>query len=255
MTTVSDYSIGQAAEFLGVSTRTLRHWHSIGLLVPSYRTFAEHRCYTEADLERALAILVYRAAGVKLKDIMELLDRPDTVRQRLQHQRELLTGQITHLHRMVRAVDKILEEDAEMSMEEKMDLFGRQWPEYQEEAEARWGNTPEWEQSQQRQQDMTRQDWVAVKAEMDSFNTALAEAEAEGVAPGSEAGDELALRHRASIGQWYRVSPAKQVLLARMYVTDQRFNETYQGRAAYLLQLVEARAEKEGVDLEEVQWQ
>lgn len=253
---MSDYPIGQAAEFLGVSTRTLRHWDSIGLLTPSLRTHAEHRLYTEADLERALGILVYRAAGVRLADIAELLARPETVRDRLRHQRVLLNDQIAHLHRMVRAVDEILEEDPEMKMEEKMELFGRQWrPEYQEEAERRWGDTPEWEQSQQRQQEMTRQDWEAVKEEMDAFNAALAGAEAAGVTPGSAAGDELALRHRASIDQWYRVSPAKQVLLARMYVTDQRFHDTYQGRAAYLLELVEARAAKEGVDLSDVRWE
>ena len=46
----------------------------------------------------------------------------------------------------------------------------------------------------------------------------------------------------------------KQVLLARMYTGDERFNATYQGHADYLLTLIEAQAEKEGVDLTDVQW-
>lgn len=257
---MTDYTIGEAAEILHVTTRTLRHWDAIGLLVPTWRTWADHRLYTDDDLETALQILVYREAGVPLKEIVDLLAEPTTAEQRLRRQREILVERIGHLHRMVRAVDEILKEDGmsgrKMTTGEKIELFGGDWkPEYRDEAEQRWGGTPEWERSRAREAEMTKEDWVRVKEEQDAFVAALADAAGRGVAPGSEEAAGLVEQHRASIDRWYEVSRAKQVLLARMYVEDERFNRTYRGHAAYLLSLVEAEAAKEGLDLADVRWE
>ena len=143
-----------------------------------------------------------------------------------------------------------------MSIEDRMRLFGDQWrPEYQEEAEERWGGTPEWEQSQAVAATMTDEDWLAVRREQDDFVALLADAAARGVEPGSGEGRVIVEKHRATISRWYPVTPARQVLLARMYVQDERFNATYQGHAAYLLGLVEAQAAAEGVDLGAVTWE
>ena len=46
----------------------------------------------------------------------------------------------------------------------------------------------------------------------------------------------------------------RQVILARMYVDDERFDAAYRGHARYLLALVEEQARREGVDLDDVQW-
>jgi len=253
---VTEYTIGDAADTLRVTTRTLRHWDHIGLLSPGWRTSADHRLYTEEDLHRGLQILIYREAGVPLKEIAEILAEPTSAREALTRQRAILEERIGHLHRMVRAVDDLLEEDAPMSIEDRMKLFGDQWkPEYQDEAEQRWGDTPEWEESQARQENMRDSDWEDVKRELDEFVALLADAAARGVEPGSEEGKVIVDKHRESIGRWYPVSAGKQVLLARMYVHDERFQATYQGHADYLLTLVEAQAENEGVDLEAVTWE
>ncbi|QGU05506.1 MerR family transcriptional regulator [Corynebacterium comes] len=251
---MTDHTIGEAADILRVTTRTLRHWDHIGLLVPGWRTWADHRLYTEADLDRAWQILVYREAGLPLKEIVELLDEPASTRDALLHQREVLVERIGHLHRMVRAVDDILKEET-MSVEDRMKLFGDQWkPEYQEEAQQRWGDTPEWEQSQAVAANLSDGDWLAVKQEQDEFVALLADAAARGVEPGSEEARRVVEKHRASIGRFYEIAPEKQVLLARMYTQDQRFNATYQGHAEYLLSLIEAQAQQEGIDLTDVQW-
>lgn len=76
---------------------------------------------------------------------------------------------------------------------------------------------------------MPRADWQAVKNEHEAFVRELVDVATAGIQPGSEAGNRLSLRHRASINQWYEVTASKQVLLARMYVADERFKETYQG--------------------------
>lgn len=253
MVGVTDRTIGEAAQLLGVTTRTLRHWDNIGLLSPSWRTTTDYRLYTDEDVEKAMQILVYRAAGVALKEIAGLLETPSSAALHLKRQRGLLVEQIGHLHRMVRAVDEILQEET-MSIEDKIELFGEELPKYQQEAEERWGDTPEWAQSQRVQEKMTPADWQAAREEMETFNKMLIDAASARIEPGSEAGNQLALRHRASIGQWYDVSASKQVLLARMYVEDERFNKTYQGNAAYLLAVIEALAQQEGVDLGNVGW-
>lgn len=251
---MTDRTIGEAAELLGVTTRTLRYWDSIGLLQPSWRTTTDYRLYTEDDVERALQILIYRAAGIALKDIAQVLDQPDSANQHLRRQRELLVEQIGQLHRMVRAVDEILGKDA-ISVKEKIEIFGEDLPKYQEEAFQRWGDTPEWKESQKIQEKMTKEDFQRAKDEHEGFVEKLIDASLRGIAPGSAEGNELALAHRASIGQWYTVSANKQVILARMYVEDERFNETYKGHASYLLTLIEALAQVEGVDLENVEWE
>jgi excisionase family DNA binding protein len=49
-------TIGEAAEFLGVSTASLRRWSDQGL-VPVYRTPGGRRRYSPADLQRFIESL------------------------------------------------------------------------------------------------------------------------------------------------------------------------------------------------------
>ncbi|MDN8622686.1 TipAS antibiotic-recognition domain-containing protein [Corynebacterium sanguinis] len=51
---------------------------------------------------------------------------------------------------------------------------------------------------------------------------------------------ELLRRHRTSISEWYEVTASRQLILARMYVADERFGAVYGGQQDYLLELVEA---------------
>ena len=50
------------------------------------------------------------------------------------------------------------------------------------------------------------------------------------------------------------MTPARQLILARMYVGDPRFHEAYNGAQDYLLELVTAHAAAEGVDVDNPQW-
>ena len=44
--------IGEAAERVGLSIRTIRHYEEVGLIVPSARSGGGFRLYTEPDLAR-----------------------------------------------------------------------------------------------------------------------------------------------------------------------------------------------------------
>jgi len=67
------YSIGQVAKRFGLSRSTLLYYDSIGLLVPSARSRANYRQYSERDLQRMEQIAVYREAGLSLAAIAEML--------------------------------------------------------------------------------------------------------------------------------------------------------------------------------------
>ncbi|MEM6256657.1 MAG: MerR family transcriptional regulator [Cyanobacteria bacterium P01_D01_bin.156] len=68
--------VGELAKQTGISIRTLRYYDEIGLLVPSHRTEAEYRLYSEADIARLQQILSLRQLGFALKEIRECLENP-----------------------------------------------------------------------------------------------------------------------------------------------------------------------------------
>ncbi|GAB2910805.1 MerR family transcriptional regulator [Rhodococcus aerolatus] len=237
-------TVGACADLLGVSVRTLHHWDEVGLARPSSRTAAGYRCYHDADVARLHRVLVYRELGLPLEEIATLLDDPtvDAVAH-LRRQRELLLGRADRLHRMVAAVDRMME--AEMSGEqlsaaERAEVFGDDWlgEEYAAEAEQRWGETDAWRQSQERTASFGVDDWRAVKAETDALEADFAAALADGVAPGSASADALAARHRASIERFYDCSPQMHAAVAETYVSDERFRAHYEAVAPGLAQYV-----------------
>ena len=196
-------TVGAVATLMGVSVRALHHYDRIGLVVPSVRTPAGYRGYTDADIERLHLVLVYRSIGLPLDEIRTLIDNADAdVVAHLQRQHALLTEQAGRLKDTIRAVEAA-------------------------EAEERWGDTDAWKQSQQRTADLTKDDWARVKADGDTLLDALAEAKRAGVVPGSAQANQLAARHRASIEQFYDCGDEMHRCLVEMYLADERFTRYY----------------------------
>ena len=72
-------TVGQVAERFDVTVRTLHHYDEIGLLVPSDRSAAGYRLYTEDDLVRLQHVVVYRRLGFALEEVALLLEQPESV--------------------------------------------------------------------------------------------------------------------------------------------------------------------------------
>jgi len=68
------YTVGQLVQLSGLSRSTLLYYHRRGLLVPSGRSRANYRLYSEADRERMERIQAYRDLGLSLDRIAALLD-------------------------------------------------------------------------------------------------------------------------------------------------------------------------------------
>jgi DNA-binding transcriptional MerR regulator len=226
-------TVGAVAGLTGVSVRTLHHYDHIGVVVPSVRTPAGYRGYTDADIERLHLVLVYRSVGLPLDEIRTLLDDADAdVAAHLQRQHALLTEGAGRLADTIKAVEELMNahrRGIQLSAEEQVEIFGTTafGDEYAAEAEQRWGETDAWKQSQRRTAAFTKDDWVQIKAEGDALLQALAEAKRAGVEPGSPRADELAVRHRASIERFYDCDDEMHRCLAEMYVADERFTRHY----------------------------
>lgn len=70
----NSWKVGELASRTGLSVRALHHYEEIGLLVPSGRTAAGHRLYSEGEVMRLQQIASLRALGLSLEEIRECLD-------------------------------------------------------------------------------------------------------------------------------------------------------------------------------------
>ena len=84
------WKIGDLAAATGLTVRALHHFDRIGLLIPTRRTPAGHRVYTDGDVRRLYRILALRQLGMPLAQIAESLagdleDLGSAVRAQLAH--------------------------------------------------------------------------------------------------------------------------------------------------------------------------
>ena len=143
------WTVGQVADELGVTVRTLHHYDEIGLLHPSERTPAGYRLYTADDLERLQNIVVYRRLGFPLEEIGVLLDASGAdLESHLRRQRAAVMSRLDELGELVTAIDRALEKEMsglKLTKEEQKELFGDGYSEeYAAEAEERWGDSDAW---------------------------------------------------------------------------------------------------------------
>ena len=77
--------IGQLAQMLGTTTKTLRFYEGIGLLDPPGRTASAYRLYDNAAVERARLVIDLRQLGLSLREVQDVLrdDLETSQRQRL----------------------------------------------------------------------------------------------------------------------------------------------------------------------------
>ncbi|MFJ8636097.1 MerR family transcriptional regulator [Streptomyces sp. NPDC093568] len=246
------YLVGQVAGFAGVTVRTLHHYDDIGLLVPSERSHAGHRRYSDADLDRLQQILFYRELGFPLEEVAALLDDPDAdPRAHLRRQHELLTARIEKLQKMATAVEQAMEArkmGLDLTPEEKFEVFGDHDPDqYADEVRERWGDTDAYRQSQQRTAAYTKEDWKRVTEEMEAIHQRMADLMTGGTPAASEAAMDTAEDHRRFInGTYYDCSHDMHTRLGEMYVADPRFTAMYDGirpgLAVYLRDAILANA-------------
>lgn len=252
---VRTYRIKEVAEMANISARTLRHYDELGLLMPTLRSAADYRLYTDADLVRLQQILIGRSLGLALEDIRRTLDDPHTDRRAvLRAQRSALTARAEATAKMIRSIDAALSmleknsgntETRNMNMKKLFDGFDPAT--YEEEAQSRWGHTDSFRESARRTRNYTENDWRAIKAEStDILNDAVALLRANVDSEDPKAMD-IAERYRLWVDRWfYPCGRSMHSGLADMYQGDPRFAKYFDdvapGLASFISTAVKANS-------------
>lgn len=103
-------TIGALARRLRVSPRALRHYESLGLLLPSHvdrRT--GYRYYGDAELARGLQIEQLKAAGLPLAEIVRILDADISMAEALQAHRSHVLDALAEHQNQLAIVEAMLE--------------------------------------------------------------------------------------------------------------------------------------------------
>ena len=112
-------TISQVAKFTGISTRTLQYYDEIGLLKPSEITASGYRLYNDDTLQELQQILFFKELGFQLKEIKEILQRPDFDRiAAYKKQKELLLLKRNRTDRLIQLLERLENGEQCMSFKE-----------------------------------------------------------------------------------------------------------------------------------------
>ena len=112
-------TISQVAELTGISTRTLQYYDEIRLLKPSELTESGYRLYNDEALQKLQQILFFKELGFKLKEIKEILQKPDFGRiNAFKRQKELLLPKRNRTDRLIQLLSRLEKGEQCMSFKE-----------------------------------------------------------------------------------------------------------------------------------------
>ncbi len=241
------YKINQIAEIAGITVRTLRYYDQIGLLVPSSRSEAGYRLYSDYDLERLQQILFFRELDFPLTRIEEIMNNPLFDRQ------TALTMQIDWLDKKAERYLKLaqlarntmnnMEGGIKMPAKDIFDGFDyeqmqQNQKQYEAEVKERWGNTDAYKISQARTSQYSKKDWESInKVQMENIKELCSMYNA-GIAHDDPKVMEVVEKALNFIDQnFYPCSLEIMSNLGNMYICDERFTAFYEkfapGLAAY----------------------
>ena len=251
-------TVGQVAERFGITVRTLHHYDAIGLVTPSERSWADYRLYSPGDVQRLARVVLLRRLEMPLADIGAVLADDDALTEQLRRRREAVIARLDELNGLVRAIDTALTREEPMSdyaitEGEMKEIFGTGYDEsYDAEAEARWGETDAYKESQRRAKSYTKEQWGRIKAEGDAVMERFAQAKRDGAESGSEQADAAVQAHRDHIETWFNDVPLPMLRgMGEMFSADPRFAKTYDDvepdLAPYVTSVITAYCAKRGV--------
>lgn len=93
--------IGELAATMGVSTKSIRYYESIGVLDEPARTAAGYRSYGPQAIERLEFVKQAQASGLALAEIKSILEIKDRGGQSCEHTRQLLGRHLDELDRKI----------------------------------------------------------------------------------------------------------------------------------------------------------
>lgn len=200
-----EWTVHELAERAGISGRTLRHYHQIGLLEPDRVGSNGYRYYGPDAVSRLQRILLLRETGMPLAGIAGVLDAPTTPEVEVQ----ALTGHLEHLarerdslNRRINAVEHTLSmrrQGREPRMDVMLEGFNDR---YEVEVVERWGRDA-FDASNQWWHGKSVQQQKAWKVRADALLTRWRVIQQEG----HELDSAIAQEHAAVHVEWFKEIP------------------------------------------------
>lgn len=150
-------TVNEVSKLTGVSIRALQYYDKIGLLKPTQYTQSGYRLYDDMALETLQQIMLFRELEFPLKEIREILSRPDFDKRRaLEQQIELLTMKKERLENIIGLAREI-----QLKGVKTMDFSvfdTKKIEEYALQAKEQWGKTAEYKEFEQKSAGRSRED-------------------------------------------------------------------------------------------------
>lgn len=230
------YSISQLSKLAGVSSRTLRYYEEIGLLLPREKGDNGYRYYDSRQVDRLQQIMFYRSFDMELDDIKNILNSDDFNQvTALESHLVKLENQKAKINRLIDSVNKTimsLKGETTMSDKEKFAAFkqnivNENEKKYGEEIRKKYGDKTV-DDTNKKILDMSQESWNSLEELNERLNKTLKAAVEEGN-PASETAQKACALHKEWLGHyWNFYSKEAHLNLCLMYTQDERFKEYYE---------------------------
>ncbi|SFQ50232.1 DNA-binding transcriptional regulator, MerR family [Lachnospiraceae bacterium XBB1006] len=150
-------TVNEVSKLTGVSVRTLQYYDKIELLKPMNYTEAGYRLYGEEQLEKLQQILLFRELEFPLKDIKEILNRPNFDKEKaVKQQITLLELKKEHIENLIRFA-KTISERGEIRMDFSA-FDSKKLEDYAKRAKEEWGTTEAYQEFSEKSKGWSKTD-------------------------------------------------------------------------------------------------
>lgn len=230
-----EYTVQHLGKLAGISTRTLRYYDEIELLMPARINSSGYRIYGQAEVDKLQQILFYRELGISLEQIKDIMSSPTfDGTSALRDHRDQLLDKRKQLDLLIANVEQtIASKEGRLTMSNKQKFEGFKQKliddnekKYGKEIREKYGDD-QVNKSNHKIANMTQEQHEEVTRLAEEVTVTLAEAFKQGD-PASELAQKAADLHRQWLMfYWSEYSKEAHAGLAQMYVDDERFKAYY----------------------------
>jgi DNA-binding transcriptional MerR regulator len=247
-----NYTIKAIADLAGVTTRTLRYYDQIGLLIPAEIGENGYRYYDQRNLMRLQQILFFRELDIPLNDIQLIMSQPDfNLYVALDEHRSSLEKKAVRLNKLITTIENTLATirgERLMTAEEYFEGFDE--ASYEEETKQRWGNTPQYAESQRKWASYSNEQKQEIKAEGERLTVCMV-SENPDASPDDPDVQAAIGEYFAYLNKYFYTCDLDFLRgLADMWATDPRFANNYErireGGAEFVREAVHNYCDRNG---------
>ncbi len=240
----SHYTIKELADLAKVSTRTLRYYDELGILNPAEIGDNGYRYYDQGSLLQLQQIMFFRELDLPLKEINEILSRPDfNLLNALEKHRDSLKSNAKKISDLIETLDQTIATiQGEWKMNDKEYFEGFDESKYAAEAKERWGDSPRYAESQKKWSRYSKEQKEEIKAEGGRITVRMVTKDPNTAPDDPDVQAAIGDYHRYINTNFYTCDIEFMRGLADMWVQDERFAINYdrirEGGAAFVQKAV-----------------